>query len=413
MRTTIIILVSILVVVTIALVALFGSLTIPDAMDKQDKLDRRFASYSSKDKQPLGGYVSYTAMQQLFKDVKPSTITRPFSRTYRNNKDMQQAGSIYFIVAGKLFTSQQDVQAMYDYASIGNRLFVAVEETDSLFDDRFVFTEKRPSTIFYDPRKKEISQSFVNSAFAPDTLFSGKGIPMVNYLDAAETEATTILGNNAAGQPNFFRIKVGKGYVFVMLNPMVWTNYFLLQNNNIKALETQMAYLPQYPQRIYWDEYYKTLVARPDGEFSNWQVLLRHPALRWALWLAVILLILYVLFEGKRRQRLIPEKPLLSNASLDFVETLGKLYYLHHNNRNLAQKMSQHLLEYIRNHYYLNTSNLSDEFVTSLSRKSGHAHDEVTALVAQLKYLREADHVDDHQLQHYYNSIYQFYLKAS
>jgi len=174
-----------------------------------------------------------------------------------------------------------------------------------------------------------------------------------------------------------------------------------------------LAYLPQFPKNVYWDEFYKHLNARQRGDFSNWQVLMRHPALWWALWLAVILLLLYVLFEGKRRQRLIPLKPVLHNSSLDFAETLGRLYYLHHNNKNLAQKMIQHLLEHIRHHYYLNTNQLNDEFVTSLARKSGHPHDVVNNMISQVHAIRMAHAVSDDDLQYFYNSIYQFYIKPN
>lgn len=380
---------------------------------KEDALTRRSATYASRDKSPLGSYVPFRVMEHFFNDIKPRKVTRPFSYSYRKDANMKGPGSIYFIVAGDLYTTEQDVSAMRNFVTAGNRLFVIVEKTDSLFEAAFRFSIKRPGRFFYEDAKKEAAQSFVNSEFAPDTVFTSKGLRMVNFLDRTQPGSTAILGNNANNEPNFFRIKVGKGYLFVLLNPMVWTNYFLMKDNNMKALETQLAYLPQYPDRVYWDEYYKGLRGPQRGDFSNWQVLLKHPALRWALWLGVLLLLLYVLFEGKRRQRLIPSKPVLANASLDFAGTLGRLYYLHHNNSNLAQKMAQHLMEYIRNRYYLNTSQLDAEFVTALSRKSGHPYEDTTALIAQTQYLREAANVADHELQHYYNSIYQFYLKAS
>jgi hypothetical protein len=305
---------------------------------------------------------------------------------------------------------------------------MVVEKTDSLLEAAFNFNTSTPwerekdslGTGPVDTAARHrfdlplfAAQSFINQGFAPDTFFSAKGIAMVNRLDKTDTAITTILGTNVLHEPNFFRINAGNGHLFVLLNPMTWTNNFLLEKKNIKALENQMAYLPQYPKNVYWDEYYKHLRYRQRGDFSNWQVLMRHPALKWALWLAVLLLLLYVLFEGKRRQRLIPPKPALTNTSLEFAETLGRLYYLHHDNSNLARKMIQHLLEYIRNHYYLNTSQLNDEFVLLLSRKSGHPQEAVDEMFRQVHALRLAGSVSDSELQHFYNSIYQFYLKAN
>lgn len=434
MRAVIIIVISILTLGVFFLLVLAGANISPGREDNRFSPER--ITYSSRDKAPYGGYVSYKLLENFFDNNKAKTITKPFAQTYRKDENFEKASNdVYIIVAGKLFATQEDVDAMYKYVSAGNKLFMVIEHPDSLLEAAFNFSTSTPwgrdharwkqkldsmgvtpadtTVTFRHTLPAFAAQSFVNPGFAPDTFFSAKGIAMVNALDKTDTATTTILGTNVWHEPNFFRINVGNGHLFVLLNPMTWTNNFLLEKKNIKALENQMAYLPRYPQNVYWDEYYKHLKYRQRGDFSNWQVLMRHPALRWALWLAVLLLLLYVLFEGKRRQRLIPPKPVLANTSLEFAETLGRLYYLHHNNRNLSQKMIQHLLEYIRNHYYLNTSQLNDEFVVLLSRKSGHPQEAVSTMITQVHTLRMADNVSDDELQNFYNSIYQFYLKAN
>lgn len=393
---------------------------------QEDRFSRQHITYGSRDKAPYGSYVPYKLLENFFDNNKPKTITKPFAQTYLKDKTFRtSANNVYFIVAGELFTTQEDVNAMYQFVSEGNKLFLVMEEVDSLLGAAFNFTttaakkngwklgDSVQKPIAYNPLPEVASQSFINPGFAPDTFFSAKGIAMNNALDLTDTATTTVLGTNVYHEPNFFRINVGNGHLFVLLNPMTWTNNFLLEKQNIKALENQLAYLPQYPENVYWDEYYKHLSYRQSGEFSNWQVLMRHASLRWALWLAVLLLVLYMFFEGKRRQRIIPPKPALANTSLEFAETLGRLYYLHHNNKNLSQKMTQHLLEYIRNHYYLNTSQLNNEFITLLSRKSGHPQEAVQEMITQIHTLRLAENVSDNELQNFYNSIYQFYLKAN
>ncbi|MRG46719.1 DUF4350 domain-containing protein [Chitinophaga sp. SYP-B3965] len=427
MRQTIIIIISILTLGVFFLLMLAGMSTGPRGGDT--RFSREHITYSSRDKAPYGSYVPYKLLENFFDNNKAKTITKPFAQTYRKDENFQTSSNdVYIIVAGKLYATQEDVDAMHQYVSAGNKLFMVIEEPDSLLEAAFNFSttlrwKRNIDSILEQPGDTIVkyihdlplfaAQSFANPAFAPDTFFSAKGIAMVTGLDKTDTATTTILGTNAWHEPNFFRMNVGNGQLFVLLNPMTWTNNFLLEKQNIKALENQMAYLPRYPQNVYWDEFYKHLKYRQRGDFSNWQVLMRHPALRWALWLAVLLLLLYVLFEGKRRQRLIPPKPVLANTSLEFAETLGRLYYLHHNNRNLSQKMIQHLLEYIRNHYYLNTGQLNDEFVVLLSRKSGHPQEAVAAMITQIHALRMVDNVSDTELQNFYNSIYQFYLKAN
>lgn len=412
MRTGIIISISVIITVLLVLMWIGLATNVEESGgERRTRLEREFISYSSRDKAPYGSYVSYKLMPHFFKDVKPKTATRPFAKTYKRTGDLQTQNAVYIIVARRLWLTEADAEAMAEFVSAGNKLFLAVENADSLLEATFGFKVK---TGPYVQRPAAVTQHFSNPNFGADTTFTApRGIQLNNSLAAPDSGIITALGTNKDHLPNFFRVPYGNGQVYVMLNPMTWTNYFLMKEGNTRALELQMAYLPEYPSSVYWDEFYKHQKGPQRGDFSNWQVLMRHPSLRWALMLAVILLLLYVLFEGKRRQRLIPPKPALANNSLDFAETLGRLYYLHHNNANLANKMTTHLMDYIRQNYYLNTSAVNAEFVTALSRKSGHPRESVERLMAMAGQVRLADNISDEQLQDYYNSIYQFYLKAN
>lgn len=410
MKTGIIIGISVIITVLAVLLMIGASTSRGKNMQQESRLTRNRLTYSSRDKAPYGSYVPFKVMQHFFKQAKPKTVTRPFAKTYERTDGLNTTNNVYIIVAERLWLSEKDVAAMSEYVSEGNKLFLAVEETDSLLEATFGFRVKKTKDP-YGPA--HVTQHFSNPNFGPDTVFTSSGIQFNSSLAAPDSGIITTLGTNKDHEPNFFRIPYGNGQVFVMLNPMTWTNYFLMIKGNMRALELQMAYLPEYPPNVYWDEFYKYQHGPQRGDFSNWQVLLRHPSLRWALFLSVALLLLYVLFESKRRQRLIPPKPVLANNSLDFAETLGKLYYQHHNNLNLANKMTTHLLDYIRQHYYLNTGALNAEFVTALSRKSGHSRESVERLIGMAVQVRLSDSFSDDQLQEYYNSIYQFYLKAN
>ncbi|WP_346316833.1 DUF4350 domain-containing protein [Chitinophaga sp. YIM B06452] len=386
---------------------------------EETRLHPGLATYSSRDKAPFGSYVPFKVMENFFQGTKPKTATRSFARTYANTSGLKGQNNAYIIVAERLWLTEADAQAMSSYVQDGNKLFLAIEETDSLLESTFGFKVKRGTSVpvpivLVNKTSGDsiVTQHFSNPHFGADTTFTARGFTQNRHLASPDSGIITILGTNARHQPNFFRVPHGNGQLIVMLNPMTWTNYFLMKKNNIRALELQMSYLPEFPLNVYWDEYYKHLYGPQRDDFSDWQVLLKHSSLRWALILALVLLLLYILFEGKRRQRLIPPKPVLANTSLDFAETLGRLYYLHHNNGNLANKMTQHLLEYIRQNYYLNTGAISGEFVTALSRKSGQPREFIEQLMGMVMEVKLTDNISDEQLQHYYNSIYQFYLKA-
>ena len=103
-------------------------------------------------------------------------------------------------------------------------------------------------------------------------------------------------------------------------------------------------------------------------------------------------------FESKRKQRAIPVKPTLKNASVDFVQTIGRLYFQRKDNKNLAGKMITHFLEQVRQHYNIPTSNLDQHFEKKLSYKSGHNPDDVKELVQHIKVVQERPIVSDELL---------------
>ena len=143
-----------------------------------------------------------------------------------------------------------------------------------------------------------------------------------------------------------------------------------------------------------WDEYY--LYKKSDDnereEKKSWlSVLFRYPALKAALLTAIFTLLLFVLLEMRRKQRFIPVITKPRNDSLDFVKTIGRLYYDKGDHKNLCRKMAAYFLEHVRNKYKLPTGTLDDEFVKNLQFKSGVEEQEIRSIVSFIKYLDEAD----------------------
>lgn len=117
-----------------------------------------------------------------------------------------------------------------------------------------------------------------------------------------------------------------------------------------------------------------------------------------------------MLFEGKRKQRIIPIIAPLRNDSVSFVETVGRLYYNKGNHTNLAEKMVQQFLEWVRTNYFLNTNQLNDAFIHQLTIKSGQADATVRELMEMIHEIKLASvKIDDAYLYQLYNTIQQFY----
>ncbi|HVI47426.1 MAG TPA: DUF4350 domain-containing protein [Chitinophaga sp.] len=375
--------------------------------------DMEASTFFYRDKKAGGAYAAYKMLPELFQRHSVQVVTKPFATSFNKNKELNYPGNAYIIVADHLYTSEKDIEALFNYVSVGNILFIAANEMDSAL-------AKKLQVAVVDGEHQQFkkimdAQRFKDAAIPVDTAFSYAGMISGSYFSQIDSTYVPIqvLGTNYKGKINFIRVNYAEGYIYVSLNPYTFTNYFLLHKQNVAALETQLSYLPADVGNLFWDDFYSHLTGpHSDGDFSEWQVLMRYPAMRWALWLAIVLMLIYVIFESKRRQRIIPDKVPLTNTSLEFVDAIGQLYYQQHDNYNLAHKMIVHFLEYVRTHYYINTHELNEQFVEALSKKSGVADTDISTLLQMIHSVQLDGHVSDEQLRELYNRIQLFYLNT-
>jgi hypothetical protein len=144
-----------------------------------------------------------------------------------------------------------------------------------------------------------------------------------------------------------------------------------------------MSHLPE--ANVKWTEYYS--VGRLESS-TPLRFILTHPPLAWAYYVTVLALLLFMIFEAKRKQRIIPILPPLQNTSLEFVGTIGNLYYQRSDHKNIAEKKILFFLEMIRSRYLLSPGTNADMFVSQLARKTGKPEDAVRRLFMQIDVIR-------------------------
>ncbi|MEP6926446.1 MAG: hypothetical protein ABI834_02365, partial [Ginsengibacter sp.] len=184
-----------------------------------------------------------------------------------------------------------------------------------------------------------------------------------------------------------------------------------------KYFENVISYLRSDPKNIYWDEYYKNTNpsrrknnnSRNQDNFSSLSVITQHPPLLWAFWLAIIGLLLYLIFNVKRKQRVINVIKPNANTTVNFTETVGRLYLQKKNNNHIAEKMITYFYEHIRNTYFIGTSIINDEFINSLSGKSGFSKERTQHLFSLIEHIQSGEIVDDTELLQLNTEIDNFY----
>ncbi|HLX67756.1 MAG TPA: hypothetical protein VKR41_12195, partial [Puia sp.] len=140
--------------------------------------------------------------------------------------------------------------------------------------------------------------------------------------------------------------------------------------------------------------------------------LLGNASFAFGFWLLLLLLLLIYLFESKRRQRLIPVIQPLQNTSLDFVRTIGRLYFQRRDNHNLASKMVMHFQDLVRTRYNLTSSALDDELAARLAHRTGYQQEALTRLVGYMRALPSKAYVPDEELMDFHRQLEAFYKIA-
>jgi len=367
-------------------------------------------TYSLNDKNPFGTYVLNQQLNQLFFHNNIYVSKKSMQKSFAGNYD---TASLYITVSKNLFLNTDEMNSMLNFVSNGNSMFIASENIDTAFLKTIGFEQGTSKTGFED-FIFSMHYTFVKlqpGIFYDTTAYTYYYLPFKNYFSDYPEANTKVLGRNENGAANFLVLFYGKGRFYLHCDPRAFSNYFLLQKENYKYLQQVFSFMPAIPEHIYWDDYYnkRNFPPQEGGDRSWLSILMQYPAMAWAFWLILSLLALFVLFDSKRRQRII--KPLQPNVntSVAFTETVGRLYLQKKDNRNIADKMITYFLEHIRNQYFLNTNHLNEEFIDTLSRKSNVPLQQTEKLFHTINQVQQSFELDDRQLLSLNQQIENFY----
>ena len=420
------------------------------------------------DKRPYGAYLAYQSLKYCFPDAAIQTLSSGFRYTNMDN-DMKYNynGHTLLILQGFYFyLSDMEWAELKKFINNGNEVVIFCSMLDSKIETELGCDKRLGGEEGYKYYSFVTDHNYKNVLHLsgdPAKLYGYNGHPIHSFFtfkndtdvsekdtaasehytgtdstvaaiidsttnaDTTYADSATADDNNNASEnntysgdivwshpdtlgyvyntPNFIRYASGEGHITLHAAPLVLSNYFLLQPGNEQYLSALWKTLPKNINRIYWSDYYARY-----AEASSSDILWRYPATKFALLLAIFALLVYILFEGKRKQRIIPIIEPLKNDSVSFVETVGRLYYNKGNQANLAEKMMQQFLEWVRTHYLLNTNMLNDNFIHQLTIKSGQPEATVRGIVDMVHEIRLRDaKIDDAYLYQLYNTIQQFY----
>jgi len=379
------------------------------------QLDNK-VTFRKNDKRPYGMFVAYNHLKYLF--PKASVSINKFEPDYWDSLSSYEDNQALVILADRFSANESELEKLIAFAENGNDVFITARELS--YDAKNIFNCKTLSNDgFFDDEINNKSDSLLVALASPpfdqNFEYSYPGKSMSSRFSSIDTSITDIVGYDDFGSPDFIHLQAGKGHFYIHLAPIAFSNYFVLHKNNIRYFEKAFSLINPSVKRIVWDEYYLNDNANGNkkNEENGWlKELLKFPALKAALLTAILALLAFVLLEMRRKQRYIPKVTKPKNDSLDFVKTIGRLYYDKGNHQNLCKKMGSYFLEHVRNKYKLPTGALDEEFISNLKFKSGAEESEIRGIISFIKYVERSSAITPEQVTDFHTQLESFYKNA-
>lgn len=224
----------------------------------------------------------------------------------------------------------------------------------------------------YGDRTEYSTYKFTDPRFKSDSIVIDK-LPTGKFFSGI-LDQYFILGteNSDSHNANFLKIKQGKGHLYLHSEPLVLTNYYLLKPGNERYVQDVFSYLPDR-ETIWFSGDNK----KNSASTSPLRFILSQPALKYSWWLFLAGLLLFVFFNAKRKQRVVPIIEPLTNKSVEFVKSIGNLYLQEGDFHDMMAKKAQYFLNRVRMDLLIDTHILDENFQEKLHLKTGIAKDKI------------------------------------
>ena len=376
------------ILIALILILIFG--IIYSERNSTKKIDW-FQSYMPDKKTPYGTYIFYNELKEKF----PATnfIDLDYS-PYEFLSDNNLKGTLIFINED-VDPGTEEIELLEDFVSEGNDVLIASHNIN--FDSLGVRTRYFSPNFYIDSMDLVLTNPALNKKkYYLNRLrqpFTFQKIDTLNTTKLGEYISINKKGEQEYGI-NFIKLKHGNGNFFFITVPEVFTNYFILDSLNYTYINGVMSYLGK-PKNIIWDNYYKN---GSKVDMSPLHYVMSNASLKWAYYFAIIGVLIFMFFESKRRQRVIPVIAPEQNRTLEFSHTIAGLYYEKSNHKSIAEMKIKYFLEYVRNRFMLDTEKLDADFQEKLAEKSGKPINDVKNIIKIINYLNSGHKVDKEKL---------------
>lgn len=405
----------------------------PERMDRNVELIDWKRTYDSQSNHPYGTYLLHELLENGWSHNGFQSLNTPLETYFAHDSLQIKTKAVnYVFIGSQLKLHNEEVDSLLEFVRKGGNAFIAAE----------LFPAKLLNSLMsydYGHYMDQMSDSLLNLKFYQDGL-ADYDYEIAHEIDHKKVERewkvwafnmrsdySKISLGSAEDNDCFIKLYCGNGKIFLHTIPQTFTNNYLKTAEGRQYVETALSYLPKGV--ILWDDYTPYIQENSSYEMDNndfegatrtgnkvntksiISFLMKSPPLKWAYLIIVAGMIIFVVFMGKRRQKVIPTVLPNLNTSLEFTQTISRIY-LHQNQHNkLIKHMETIFRDKIKSKYYIQYTN-DESYAERIAKKSGVAEKEVKHLLELFKAGVNIQEVSDDFLINLYTTIQDFYKKA-
>lgn len=368
-----------------------------------------FPSYVAEHKIPYGTYVFTTIMETMFYEQLQQVYTPPFEFIGANDTLV----GTYLFINNNIQFNKEELNSLLEWTSKGNTLFIASKNFEEKLRDTLGLDIDYMYSGF-ETNQKQV-HTLVNPNFNLTDSITFNKDTSTPYFSEIDTLNSSVLGqvtirieDEEKLEINVLKHPFGDGAIILSTFPEAFTNYFILKDENKNYTAGLLSYLDD-KRPIYVDNHYRS---GKSFYTSPMYIFLNTKELKWAYYIALIGALVYVVFEGKRKQRAIPVVTPLANRTLDFTRTISDMYYVQSDQKAIAEHKINYFLDWIRTRYYIGSITKEDDFYSNLANRSGHSLEFVRRVFSFMEQIRNSDQLTDADLLKLNTLIQKFKAKA-
>jgi len=394
---------------------------------------------------------SFGIFYHLLEKREGTKKLKKVGRMLKYEMDSIKDNSAYIYLDNSFLEHPEENKLLMDYVARGNNALISVEYLpsdflDSLTEDYFSYSDEYKfkkgiklefDTIngkgfsFYKRHKEDTV--FLRWHGIPEQLFESEfkihGFEPLAYfetlLDTDEIETnkpaeviteqfedTKLDINSSKRSVCFFKLKYGKGAFYFNTVPVTLANIYLTEEQGYNYTNKLLADFDV--EYYYWDEYryVPSSTGKPPELQSPFKYIYSQKSLRWAMYVIVLGILLYLFFGAKRKQKIMPLLEENTNSSIEYAKAVSMLYFQTKSHRFVAEEISRLFYNFIRHKYGLSGKLTDSSFIEILAKKSSIKKTDIEKINKHYIKIRFNEVASAEDLSAYHYLIEEFYKKA-